>query len=336
MVVECPKKCLHLGNSVWKTLRKDLEQHLKTECSQRRYKCEHCGLEDTYDNITGKNSLNCNWITVRAHYDICQDFPLICPNKCGVDGIKRRLLESHRSVCPLQYVECPFAEAGCKLDIRRHQLAGHISSDQQQHLLLMMGAYKQMKERLHDTEARLTAAVRLLSLRNSMNEETVRSLIGRSSYLMKSGESVEVTMAGFSEFHQTGKVWKSRPFYFKEGYKMRLEVSIKEVKYGVSTVVSAKICLLKGEFDDQLKWPVVCPAISGGKDTVYLCTPLSFGEDKADCAYFKVCSMPRGSQGTKDEEIACIVPLNNSLIFKIENVSGCTCTLKVSFVTMYS
>ena len=54
------------------------------------------------------------------------------------------------------------------------------------------------------------------------------------------------------------------------------------------------------------------------------------GKDKADCAYFKVCSMPRGSQGTKDEEIACIVSLKYSLIFKIEYVFGCT--LKVSFV----
>ena len=92
----------------------------------------------------------------------------------------------------------------------------------------------------------------------------------------------------------------------------------------ISTTVAAKIRLLKGEFDDQLKWPIVCPAIDSEKVTLYMCTPPSFDKDKADCAYFKVCSMPRGSQGTKEEEISCIVTLKNCLIFKIEYAFGCT------------
>ena len=64
-------------------------------------------------------------------------------------------MDSHRSECPQEPVQCPFAEVGCKEDLRRCHLEGHMTSSVQQHLLLVMNDYKKVKERLRVTEAKL-------------------------------------------------------------------------------------------------------------------------------------------------------------------------------------
>ena len=136
--VKCPNKCQRLRPRYKKLLvtttkRKDLDRHLAEECSLRPYQCEHCTLKDTYKAIITK------------HYGNCPGFPLKCPNRCGRNDIKRKDMEDHRSQCPEEKVQCPFEEAGCKKKLVRHDLEQHISATQQQHLLMIMGAYKEMK-----------------------------------------------------------------------------------------------------------------------------------------------------------------------------------------------
>ena len=156
-VVVCPNKCLSV------LLRKDLDKHVKSECHLRQYQCEHCGHKDTYKNITGECGIPQHVVHKEYHYEVCPEFPLACPNiKCGTNNVKRKDMDGHRSECPQEPVECPFAEAGCKSELRRHQLDSHVASNQQRHLLLVMGAYKEMKDKLRDAEAKLTTAVQLL------------------------------------------------------------------------------------------------------------------------------------------------------------------------------
>ena len=114
--------------------RKDLDRHLAAECRLRPYQCEHCMLKDTYKIITTE------------HYGNCPEFPLECLNKCGVKDIKRKDMEDHRGQCPEEPVRCPFEEAGCKEKLVRRELEQHMSATQQQHLLMVMGAYKGMKK----------------------------------------------------------------------------------------------------------------------------------------------------------------------------------------------
>ena len=128
--------------------------------------------EDNYHNITGKghgargyqHPFNygayggllvpfMQWpandpIKETPHYDKCSEFPLTCPNRCGARRIKRRNLASHCRDCPQEPVQCPFAEAGCKEDLRRCQLEDHMTSSIQQHLLLLMIDHKKLKEQL--------------------------------------------------------------------------------------------------------------------------------------------------------------------------------------------
>lgn len=328
-VVECPKKCRPRGFYTTELLRKDVEQHLKTECFLRPYKCKYCGLEDTYKNITGEGNFLVTGIG--AHYEKCPNFPVLCPNKCGVEDTKRKDIEIHCGVCPQEPIACPFAEAGCKSNLLRYQLSSHLKSDQQQHLMLMMGAYKQMKEKLCDTEARLTTAIGLLSQQNvNVTEKAmINAIIGPSNYLIKSGDSVEMTISKFSEYCRMRKVWHSRPFYFKDGYKMCLAVGVKDMMFGVCSTITVKICLMVGEHDDRLKWPVVCPITEQGG--MHL-PPPCLGSIQP-CTYFKVCSMEQ-LHTTNQEVMSCTrfgkSVLNDCISFKVEFATNCF--LKVSIV----
>ncbi|MCG8623274.1 MAG: hypothetical protein MJE68_14940, partial [Proteobacteria bacterium] len=153
-------------------------------------------------------------------------------------------------------MECPFAEAGCKDTTLRCKLDDHLTSNQQQHLLLVMGAYKQMKSQLQVTEAKLSTAIQLLRQGGEADKEIIDSIITCSpTYLQESGDTVTMIMPRVSEYHRIGKAWRSAPFYLQEGYKMCLVVSVNKMEAGVYTGVSISICILGGEYDDQLKWP---------------------------------------------------------------------------------
>jgi hypothetical protein len=211
-----------------------------------------------------------------------------------VTGIKRKDMADHRCKCPQEKVQCPFAEAGCKSTIVRRKLDDHLSSNQQQHLLLVMGAYKQMKSQLQVTEAKLTTAVQLLRQGGEADKEIIDSIV-TCSYLKKSGDAVTMTMPRVSEYHRIGKTWRSAPFYFKEGYKMCLAVSVNKMEAGVCTGVLISLCVLKGEYDDQLKWPI-------GDNTHPACYPppvLASESDEipfTETAYFHIYKLQRLTQ----------------------------------------
>ena len=87
--VECPNR--PCPNSI---KRKDLTEHLNSECQQRRYKCEHCGYEYTYQGIT------------TYHYIRCPEYPLVCSYECGAK-VKRKDMSAHREKCSEELVVCP-------------------------------------------------------------------------------------------------------------------------------------------------------------------------------------------------------------------------------------
>ena len=134
--IECPNKCRpkvnkKTGEIPSKTVvrRKNLAEHLSV-CTHRPYKCEYCELKGAYYTITSTH---------------CPEFPLNCPNWCGRNNIRRKDMKDHRSQCPEELIQCSFEEAGCKQKLVRHELELHMSATQQQHLLMIMGAYKEMK-----------------------------------------------------------------------------------------------------------------------------------------------------------------------------------------------
>ena len=146
--VPCPNKCQEstMGTlfSMSKSMylyRKDLTNHLANQCINRPYRCEYCHKKGLYEEIT------------RFHYSVCPEYPISCPNQqCHVNNIKRKGLNDHLKVCPEEQVDCPFAEAGCTKRVRRCRLDDHMTSNVQEHLLVLMGAYKEVKRRLEELE----------------------------------------------------------------------------------------------------------------------------------------------------------------------------------------
>ena len=55
-------------------------------------------------------------------------------------------MTDHQSQCPKEPVDCRFKEAGCDMKQLRSELDDHMTQNTQQHLMLMMGAFQEMKE----------------------------------------------------------------------------------------------------------------------------------------------------------------------------------------------
>ena len=274
--VECPNKCQtvkKLDNRF--LMRNDLVKHLTDYCYLRPYQCMFCGFKDTYEAITGKRygfllPLFCNPTNPYfGHQAKCPEAPLPCPNECGSSGIKRKDMEKHRSKCPQEPVECPFAEAGCKSVLRRHQLEDHMTSSQQQHLMMVMKDYKQTKHKLGEAEAKISRTEtelfetkqKLCETKSEVDEALARLAVAEvnvtsANRIAQERDSLRVQMTNFSKYRRSGKVWHSLPFYYKEGYKMCLAVYANGVGKGAGTHVSVSLVLLRGCYDDQLKWPI--------------------------------------------------------------------------------
>ena len=120
-----------------------------------RYECEYCGLTDTFDAIAGSGEVTMKksgglvlMVVIggrrKNHYAECNYYPLPCPNECGVRNIKRRDIEAHRGICPLEPLDCPFKDAGCTDKICRRDMENHIESSTQKHLLMVFKSHQDL------------------------------------------------------------------------------------------------------------------------------------------------------------------------------------------------
>ena len=238
--VECPNKC-KLNDQVRKFKRKALQDHLDNECTRRRYKCEYCGHEDMYKDITGKGYRQ----TYHRHYDECDMYPLDCPNRCGKKQIQRKDMSTHRDKCPEEPVKCLFKVEGCKTRVVRKDFDNHMSTQMLHHMLLLRKECCLLKAESDSLKKAIST-----NMPSLLKTSTVR--------LKGDGDSLTIEIPDLSQYKRSREVWRSPPFYIKEGYKMCLAVYPNGIGKGEGTHVSLSLVLMKGEFDDQLEWPIRC------------------------------------------------------------------------------
>ena len=118
--VECPKKC------VQKVQKRNVDTHLANECPNRDYRCLHCNFQNKFH-------------VVSDHFDVCQYYPLACPNRCGA-SFERGDLQDHMKMCRLEEVQCVFGNAGCQAKFIRENEDEHMDQNTKQHLALMPAA----------------------------------------------------------------------------------------------------------------------------------------------------------------------------------------------------
>ena len=224
--------------------RRAMKHHKLHECPKRNHTCEYCNYHDSRD------------IVMKQHLPVCHEFPVKCPNKCNVEGLKRKQLKAHIDECPLQVIKCPFSSAGCTVKLPRNQMETHEDIAMHQHLRLVMNELKLLK--------------------NELKQEPLPSpSTATCPQYLYTLPPVVFTVTDFQRKKQANEVWTSPPIYTHiGGYKFGLRVCTND-DGDEGTHVSAYAFLMRGECDDKLEWPFE------GSFTVNL---LNQKEDKNHCS----------------------------------------------------
>lgn len=225
-LVCCDLKC---GAQV---LRQRLITHKSERCPMRPFSCEHCGLKRNFKTING------------VHMEVCPKLPVPCPNKCTSSNFSRDSLQIHLKGCPSAKQSCFFEFAGCKRKITRKEESQHAADNTSNHLQLVLDAYLTLKKEVSKKEMENE------QLRLELKLVKEEKSIGRYPY-----PPIDVIMRGY-DTATIGHRWYSKPFYsHQRGYKMRVSIFGKGVGSGKGTHISVFANLMKGDYDDQLKWP---------------------------------------------------------------------------------
>ena len=212
--------------------RCQLEGHRANDCPNRPFTCQYCSHVSTYIEVTNE------------HLSVCKMYPIDCPNKrLGCQWIGQRGdLDQHlkgEGGCQYAEVACEFSYAGCRDKLPRRHMQAHLTENVKRHLSMVSEKISQqqcMIVRLQDT----------ISKQQQMFEALVSSL----SHMR------DLVMTDFEERKRGNTSWRSPPFYSHiGGYKMCLKVYANGYGDGKGTHVSVFIFLMRGEYDDKLKWP---------------------------------------------------------------------------------
>ena len=110
---------------------------------------------------------------------------------------------------------------------------------------------KRLKEQVSELDRKHTQLQ--LNLEKEMQKQKEDTMIMR---LHMGLLPFEIEMPNFSQHKHNSDQWHSHPFYtHPQGYKTRLWVDANGSDAGKGTHVSVFLYLMRGEFDDHLKWP---------------------------------------------------------------------------------
>ena len=286
--VLCPLKCVESDGGrrgvVVRVERRQLAEHEREFCSQRELKCEFCG------GAVRACEMN-------PHLGECEEFPVDCPNGCeaagetGTGQMKRGAVPLHLTECPHQRVECPYQEYGCGEEMERRQLDLHEREYMHTHFRLAM---KEMKRKqiesteLKDAQILQANKINCLEKLSTVKDSEIISVnkeikelktlsiemkqkqtesndkiqfLQKQNALLTEALSSTLVSTGGLDWKITGvqqKIEKketsySDPFYvglYKcQGYIVW--------DYNNTGKVGCGIHIMKGEFDDKLKWPFI-------------------------------------------------------------------------------
>ena len=211
--------------------RKDLQTHLKEKCYYRPYECEYCGHKDTYTAITGRQknpecldhspgSPLAKKARYTDHYSECPEYPLACPNRCDVTGIRCRAMPDHHSSCPLEPLNCPFKDAGCNEKIARNDMEDHMTAGQEKHIQSL----QQLKQNFDTTKLELDATKQELDTTKEKLQNTKQELWLVNVGLRSVGDTLTLRVTDFPQLKKERKAWRSPPFILADQVRVHLVV----------------------------------------------------------------------------------------------------------------
>ena len=266
-VHEVRVRCRYKDNGCeWVGEVNELKTHVDS-CVNRPWECKYCAFRCTFGEGKG------------GHLAVCPKFPKPCPNGCEVGSVERCNMEQHLSVCPLEPVACEMKEFGCNIVVPRKELATHMRESELQHLTAMtmtnLSLTRQLQQESKEKMARIEQRVdELQAVITDQEQKYAEQLKELKAHI----ETLECTTRHI-EHHTAGGVCTacnsitfpyrnvknaqhcvhmgaySEPFYsHHHGYKFSLKI----VYNGPSVYngISVYLYLTKGEYDDELCWPV--------------------------------------------------------------------------------
>ena len=281
--VVCPYFCNE------RVQRRCLEEHKSQHCPLRAFTCQYCNHEATYQEVT------------KEHWPVCEKYPLPCPNECGEEERERQHLKKHlKQTCPLEVIQCEFSYAGCGAQLQRHLMSAHVKEGMEAHLSLVAQVSKKVPEFekiVQQQGDQIKQLVEQDRVQINQQGDQIKQLVDQIKQdrvqIKQQGDQIEqqgdqikqqadqietlmmfnklvvppldIVMDKFRKRRRSDNDWYSPPFYSHlGGYKMCLNVCANGYGEVKGTHVSVFVCLMKGEFDDDLKWPF------SGKITIQL------------------------------------------------------------------
>ena len=237
-LVPCPKQCKDDNNEVICFTRKEVDEHLKNDCSNRDYECQSkCGEKGTYAYIT------------EVHDKTCKMKILPCPNDGCDTEIQRQQVSEHISKCPHTVIPCKYKGIGCDTELKREDMAAHEQDDKLLHKALetVHKAQKTINSQQSAIIASLQATVQ--SLQNKVDS------LEKNHLVLKNKKPEIFRLSAYRKKKEANEYFQITPFYtHPNGYQ---RVYANGCDDSAGTHVSVFACILKGEYDAELKWPFV-------------------------------------------------------------------------------
>ena len=242
----CPLRCVsqegEKKGEVVRMERRHIPEHMRDSCRLREIVCEFC---------EGKVKAS----EMNPHLEDCEEFPLDCPNGCsregedGVKEVKRKDIPVHLdNHCPLQKVQCPYWDHGCKEEIERR----HTDTHEKEFLHIHYRLYMTKAERKHNESIQLLAnRIAVLEKENSDKHLRIASLTKTLLSQLPTGR-LEWKVEGVKQKIQNKVRSYSDPFYTGL-YKCLGKI---EWNYKDTENIGVFIHIMRGDFDAKLHWPI--------------------------------------------------------------------------------
>ena len=246
--------------------------HQTELCPKRPFSCEYCHSYEThYEDV------------INSHWPVCGYHPVQCPNECGTFPLRQALQNHTTRDCPKTVIDCDFHHVGCDVRLPRKDMPAHLKENLVTHMSLQAASYSKLlasHNKLQASHTTLQAShnelqVEVIRLKNEnetlqchqvstmASHVTLKDKVNKPETANTTQNTgipilsyVEFTMENYEKHKRNGNGWYSPPIYTHPGgYNVCLSVDANGVGSGRGTHVSVGVCVMKGEFDDQLKWP---------------------------------------------------------------------------------
>ena len=192
-----------------------------------------------------------------------------CPHKaegCEWQGELRSLEQHVAQSCGLKVIQCVFSYAGCGAQLQRRLMSAHMKEGMEAHLSLLslvvptlqtlVQQQEDLMKQMRDQIKQQADQIKQQGDQIKQQGDQMKQMENRIKQLEKQFPPVDIIMDDFEQHKRNDDIWYSPPFYTHlGGYRMGLNVCANGVGKGKGTHVTVGVHLMRGEFDDFLKWP---------------------------------------------------------------------------------